>query len=171
LIGCVTGFDIVLELHQLLHKREYESKLLQNLFSFFPREEISDLLIYFREIFDEKQAKRDGFIRPLVGVDTEYDETKALVADIEKSFDAYLLEQKRETGIRELSYFGSNKDRFQMEVPMSQVHRVPKLWTSKSQKKTHRRFWSPFVEENLSRLTEAEERYKRVIEYFCVRVE
>ena len=96
---------------------------------------------------------------PLPGVNTEYDEAKNLVTDIEKSFDSYLLEQKRETGIRELSYFGSNKDRYQLEVPMSQIQKVPKQWSSKSQKKTHRRFRTPFVEENLARLVEAEERY------------
>lgn len=153
------GFDCVLEIHKLLSKQKYESKLLRNMLLSFPQEEISSMLVFFREIFDEKQAKRDGFIRPLVGVDEEYDAAKALVTDIEKSFDEYLLEQKRETGIRDLSYFGSNKDRYQIEVPMSQIQKVPKCWTSKSQKKTHRRFWSPFIEENLNRLTESEDRY------------
>ena len=39
---------------------------------------------------------------------------------------------------------------------MAQCSRVPQSWTSKSQKKTHRRYWTPFIEKKLASLIEAE---------------
>ena len=46
----------------------------------------------------------------------------------------------------------------QIEVPMHSCSKVPSDWTSKSQKKTHRRFWTPFINEKLGQLTAAEEK-------------
>lgn len=126
----------------------------------FPLEEIKSLLIFFRDLFDEKQAKRDGFIRPKPGKDVDYDEAKADVAELEKCFEEYLKEQKRALGISELAYFGTNKDRYQLEVPIKKTSQVPKNWSSKSQKKTHRRYWTPYIEETLARLVESEDRLK-----------
>ena len=39
---------------------------------------------------------------------------------------------------------------------MAQCSRVPQSWTSKSQKKTHRRYWTAFIEKKLASLIEAE---------------
>jgi len=55
-----------------------------------------------------------------------------------------------------LTYWGSNKDRYQIEVPMANSNKVPRDWSTKSQKKTHRRYRTPVVENLLARLTEAE---------------
>jgi DNA mismatch repair protein MSH6 len=126
----------------------------------FPLEEIKNLLSFFRDMFDEKQAKRDGFIRPKPGKDEDYDQAKADVVELEKCFEEYLKEQKRETGISDLAYFGSNKDRYQLEVSIKKTGQIPKSWSSKSQKKTHRRYWTPYIEETLARLVESEDRLK-----------
>ena len=62
-----TGFDSVVRVFDLFSERKYSSKLLHFLFGrpagMFPLDEIKRLLSHFREIFDENQAKRDGFIR------------------------------------------------------------------------------------------------------------
>ena len=125
----------------------------------FPAEEMKSSLHYFRSIFDEKQAKRDGFIKPLPGVNVNYDNAKREIQEIEAKFESYLKEQKAALGIHDLKYFGSNKDRYQLEVPMNQVGKVPVQWASKSQKKTHRRYWNKFIEEHLAMLIAAEDRY------------
>lgn len=158
------GFDIIVQVVELFQNFTIESQLLKMLvlpspIGKFPLKEIKKTLTFFRQIFDENQAKKEGFIRPLAGVDPQYDAAVAEVASIERLFEEYLKEQKKKTGIMELCYFGSNKDRFQLEVPMSKVSNVPKDWTSKSQKKTHRRYWTSTIENNLSLLVEAEERY------------
>lgn len=41
---------------------------------------------------------------------------------------------------------------------MSHCNKVPREWTSKSQKKTHRRYWTSEIERLLALLTAAEER-------------
>lgn len=157
------GFDIVVQVVELFQSFQIESQLLKMLLlpppiGKFPLKEIKKTLAFFRQIFDENQAKKEGFIRPLAGVDSQYDDAVAEVANIERSFETYLKEQKKQTGIMELCYFGSNKDRYQLEVPMAKVSNVPKDWASKSQKKTHRRYWTSFIENNLSLLTDAEEK-------------
>ena len=90
----------------------------------FPRDAVAQLLQHFRTIFDEKQAKQDGNIKPKAGVDAEYDRAKATIGEIERALDEHLREMKRATGIQDIKYFGTNKDRYQLEVPMAQCNKV-----------------------------------------------
>ena len=121
---------------------------------------LKNLLVHFRTIFDEKQAKKDGTIKPKPGVDPEYDQAKADIASLGKELESYLVEMKKLTGISSLVYWGSNKDRYQIEVPIAYQNKIPTNWQSKSQKKTHRRYWTPFIEQKLAQLTDAESRLK-----------
>jgi DNA mismatch repair protein MSH6 len=158
------GFENVLKVIQVYEKSKVVSPLLVRLVKSnsdggrFPMKEISQLLSHFRSIFDEKQAKRDGTIKPKPGADPEYDQAKEDVAKIESELEVYLRDQKKSTGINDLKFWGTNKDRFQIEVPINLCNKVPSSWCSKSQKKTHRRYWTPFIEKKLSELVEAEER-------------
>ena len=65
---------------------------------------------------------------------------------------------KKKTGLNDLKFWGTNKDRYQIEVDITKCSRVPSDWTTKSQKKTHRRYWSPFIEQKLAELLDAENR-------------
>lgn len=93
-----------------------------------------------------------------VAVDSEFDQSKEDVSSIESELEQYLRDMKKKTGINDLKYWGSNKDRFQIEVPIGLVSKVPGEWTTKSQKKSHRRYWTPYIEKRLSDLMNAEER-------------
>lgn len=124
----------------------------------FPYHQLQELLQYFREIFDEKQAKKDGNIKPRPGVNTDYDEAMAEVKELTNKFDSYLYEVKKTVGINDLKYFGNGKDRYQIEVPINLIHKLPNDWSSKSQKKTHRRYWNRFIETHLAKLIQAEDR-------------
>jgi len=124
----------------------------------FPFDEIIQLLLYFRNIFDEKQAKKDGNIKPCVGVHVDYDHAKDDINRCEKELDDYLNKMKNKTGIHDLKYFGSNKDRYQIEVAMNQCSKVPSDWISKSQKKTHRRYRTIFIENKFNELQHNEEK-------------
>lgn len=121
---------------------------------------LKKLLAHFRTIFDEKQAKKDGTIKPKPGVDPEYDQAKSDIASLGKEMENYLVEMKKLTGINNLTYWGSNKDRYQIEVPIAYQNKIPTNWQSKSQKKTHRRYWTPFIEGKLLDLADAESRLK-----------
>ena len=122
----LAGFDTLVKIGSLCAQLPLQSSLLQKIIKpkgnkggRFPLQEMSDLLKFYRDIFDEKQAKREGFIRPKAGVDVEYDQAKQEIAQLETFFEEYLKGLKREVGISDLKYFGSNKDRFQIEVPMN----------------------------------------------------
>ena len=123
----------------------------------FPASEVTKLLRHFRDIFDEKQAKKDGNIKPKPGVNAAYDAAKERIAMLTKEFDLYLAEQKRLTGVQSLVYWGTNKDRYQIEVSIKDTAKVPREWTSKSQKKTHRRYWTSEIERKLGNLVKAEQ--------------
>jgi DNA mismatch repair protein MSH6 len=118
--------------------------------------DIKGLLLHYRNIFDEKQAKRDGFVKPKKGVNEQYDEAKQVVMGIEEELEAYLKQQKQDTGISDIKYFSTNKDRYQLEIPIRESSLVPQSWASKSQKKTHRRYWTTFIQNKLKALNAAE---------------
>eukprot|EP01039_Chlorochromonas_danica_P006940 gene6940-7680_t len=169
----LTGFEQIIKIGKLFltsatsgDNGKYESLWLNRILparcsssnSHFPLQEIEEVLHYFRSIFDERQAKRDGNIKPLPGVNSDYDEATAEVQEVTMSLERYLQDMKKQTGISDMKYFGTNKDRFQLEIPMNMTSKVPKDWTSKSQKKTHRRYWTPQIEKMLAKLVAAEER-------------
>ena len=68
---------------------------------------------------------------------------------------------------RQIVYFGSNKDRFQLQFPDSVCQRLgtmPKEFLLKSQRKGVKRFWTPFITEKFTLLQrvgneESNERY------------
>ena len=76
----LTGFETALRVIQAFESSNFQSTLLKRVLSEpkaggkFPFTYISKLLKHFREIFDEKQAKKDGNIRPRLGyLDRSYD--------------------------------------------------------------------------------------------------
>lgn len=163
----LTGFEVVLQVAKKFENKKLSSVLLQKTMNSknleenpgrFPLEEMAKLLKFYREIFDEKQAKKEGNIRPRPGVDAEYDQAKEDIRQAQLDLEQYLRDMKRKTGINDLKYFGNNKDRYQIEVPMQQTSKVPSSWTSKSQKKTHRRYWTEEIEQWLKQLMDAEDR-------------
>ena len=174
-IDVLKGFETLLQLDKLFGEAAIESALLSRILrpplqagqtgtaaalsgGRFPFVDMKRLLKHFREIFDEAQAKRDGTIKPHRGLNSEYDQAMSDAKDIERWFENYLRDMKRETGISDLNYWGTGKDRYQIEVPMSHASKVPNKWVTKSQKKTHRRYWTAQIEQKLQELVEAEDR-------------
>jgi DNA mismatch repair protein MSH6 len=164
----LTGYEVICSIMNLFQKLPIQSNMLKkalkqtssassNLYDGFPLAEIKASLDYFRTIFDEKQAKKDGNIKPKEGINPDYDVAMANIEEIKREFDVYLKEMKKTTGINDISYFGNGKDRYQLEVPIGMSSKVPHNWNSKSQKKTHRRYWTKFIEDKLSELQQQEE--------------
>jgi DNA mismatch repair protein MSH6 len=164
----LSGFESCVKIGKLMQQAASQHPIQSELFKKitrsiaqggkFPYDEMDRILRYFRDIFDEKQAKKDGYIRPKAGVNEAYDQAKAQVEAIESDFEAYLKEMKKELNLSDIKYFGTNKDRYQLEIPMAMVSKVPSSWTTKSQKKTHRRYWTSWIEKKLEQLTAAEDR-------------
>lgn len=92
---------------------------------------------------------------------TEYDEALDTVDAVKRELDEYLKEQKHELGIS-LSYFHTQKDRYQIEIPMTFTD-IPSSFQLKSQRKGSktkpgvRRYFTPHLEGLLAQLAEAED--------------
>eukprot|EP01040_Poterioochromonas_malhamensis_P014138 gene14138-15631_t len=170
----LSGFENLVNIIELFQKYKLKSSLLRfalhgsNTFTderglieerkYFPLQEIKQSLSYFRTIFDEKQAKKDGNIKPRPGINPDYDSAMQEIESITQYLEVdYLKEMKKLTGISDIKYFGNGKDRYQLEVPMNLTKNVPSDWMSKSQKKTHRRYRTKIIEEKLQELVQYEE--------------
>jgi DNA mismatch repair protein MSH6 len=169
----LSGFEIILSIIDIFIKFPLKSSLLKytlhpastasstsasNPAFSFPYSELKETLSYFRTIFDEKQAKKDGNIKPKPGINSDYDEAMESIHDIIVELENYLKEMKKQTGISDMTYFGNGKDRYQIEIPMSLTKNIPASWISKSQKKTHRRYRTKFLEEKFTELMLYEEK-------------
>ena len=105
---------------------------------------LDDLLKFYNESFDAEKAKKDGKIIPSPGVNKEYDQAIRDIKEIEKKLQAYLKEKSQEIGAS-LSYFGTAKNRYQLEVPESKCKKVPSGWENTSSKKGKLKVYSPSV--------------------------
>lgn len=150
------GLDIQSPLLRSIIKPNEESLSSEGRGGRFPLQEVKKTLHYFREIFDEKQAKQDGNIKPKQGVNVDYDTATATVSRLKHELESYLRDMRKVTGISDINFFSTGKDRYQLEVPLSKINRLPSDWYSKSKKSTHQRFWTPWIEGKLSELTRAE---------------
>lgn len=162
------GFESLVKIGHYFHKihtnSSMPSKLLQTITRSkthngkFAYDEMEHLLVYYREIFDEKQAKRDGYICPKPGINDAYDISQQRIKSIEEEFENYLKEMKKLINVNDIKYFGNNKDRYQLEIPMNYVNKVPSSWITTSQKKTHRRYKTTWIENKFAELTQEEDR-------------
>ncbi|CAG2235294.1 MSH6 [Mytilus edulis] len=108
--------------------------------------------------FDHNKAKKDGVIVPNKGVDPDYDKAKLDIKMTERKLDKYLDEQRDRISCRQMVFWGSGKNRFQLEIPESALKRVPDEYDLKSSKKGWKRFWTSDIQDMLAELVEAEDR-------------
>ncbi|WAR00452.1 MSH6-like protein [Mya arenaria] len=120
--------------------------------------DIKEQLEFFDNSFDHNKAKKDGVIVPSKGVDSEYDRAIDDMRKTENNLKDYLDKQKTRIGCRSITYWGSGKNRYQMEVPDSYVKNVPHQYQLMSSKKGTKRYRTGDIEEMLEELTDAEDR-------------
>lgn len=73
--------------------------------------------------FDHKEALDKGVIAPSAGVDDEFDYVNREIESINNEADKYLKKQEKFFGCR-LSYFGTDKKRFQIEIPENHCRKI-----------------------------------------------
>ncbi|XP_045216870.2 DNA mismatch repair protein Msh6-like isoform X2 [Mercenaria mercenaria] len=120
--------------------------------------DLADELKFFDHAFDHNKAKKDGVIVPSKGVDPDYDKATRDIESTQSSLQQYLDKQKTRLGCRSIVYWGTGKNRYQMEIPESAVRNVPNEFQLMSSKKGAKRFRTTDIEEMLAELVDAEER-------------
>lgn len=146
------------------HVENFTSKLLKQTMTFDTAEvkglfpDLKKELDFFDNAFDHAKAKKDGVILPNKGVSPEYDSAKEDLKAAERGLEEYLDRQRQRLGCRNLTYWGSGKNRYQIEVPESALKRIPDEYHLMSSKKGAKRYRTTDIEDQLVDLTDAEER-------------
>jgi DNA mismatch repair protein MSH6 len=120
--------------------------------------DLTEQLEFFSNSFDHAKAKREGTIIPATGVNQAYDVAVDTIKATAGSLDDYLKKQRKRLGCSSIVYWGSGRNRFQLEVPESALTRhTPDEYELKSQKKGFRRYWTREIEKYLEVTMAAEE--------------
>ncbi|KAF5272004.1 hypothetical protein FQR65_LT04985 [Abscondita terminalis] len=128
--------------------------------------DISETLQFFREAFDQKQAETDGKIIPQPGVDDEFDESEKEVAEVQREAADYLDELKKMFGCN-LTYFGTDKKRFQIEIPEAKTRKVTsefQLEGSRKGAKPCNRYSTPTSRQILADMIKAETKRNKIVQ-------
>ncbi|EDW26223.1 GL25757 [Drosophila persimilis] len=127
--------------------------------------DLSEELRYFSTAFDHDAAAKTGVIAPQPGMDAEYDVVMDRIEEIEKRLKTYLVEQERHFGCR-VTYFGSDKKRYQLDVPESHAHKANKSYALEGQtkgKKPSRRYTTAETKGLLKDMQQAEDAKNAVL--------
>ncbi|XP_017268476.1 DNA mismatch repair protein Msh6 [Kryptolebias marmoratus] len=109
--------------------------------------------------FDHQKARSTGVITPKAGFDPEYDQALAGIKSCERELQDYLDRQKKRLGCKSMAFWGTGRNRFQMEVPDSVSERnIPEEYEVKSTKKGCKRYVTKESERLFSELQGLEEK-------------
>jgi DNA mismatch repair protein MSH6 len=117
---------------------------------------LSKALDFFRTGFDRQEAEKEGKIIPRAGVDPQYDESLKLIQEIEADAESYIQEQRKYFGSR-VTYVGSDKKRFQLEVPEASAKKADHRYEIQGQRKGFKRYYTAEGREFIRRMMAAEE--------------
>ncbi|XP_029031109.1 DNA mismatch repair protein Msh6 [Betta splendens] len=109
--------------------------------------------------FDHQKARSTGVITPKAGFDPEYDQALTGIKNCERDLQDYLDRQKKRLGCKSMAYWGTGRNRYQMEVPDSVSERnIPEEYEVKSTKKGWKRYVTNETERLFSELQGFEEK-------------
>ncbi|XP_030011283.1 DNA mismatch repair protein Msh6 isoform X2 [Sphaeramia orbicularis] len=109
--------------------------------------------------FDHQKARTTGVITPKAGFDPEYDQALTGIKNCDRELQDYLDRQKKRLGCKSLTYWGTGKNRYQMEVPDSVSERnIPDEYEVKSTKKGWKRYVTKESERLFSEMQGFEEK-------------
>jgi DNA mismatch repair protein MSH6 len=96
--------------------------------------DLTDLLDFFKTAFDQEQAQKEGKIIPKSGVDENYDQAEENIQEVKNQLEEYLAELQKFFGCK-VTYFGSDKKRFQIDIPESHTKKVTSEYQLEGTKK------------------------------------
>lgn len=109
--------------------------------------------------FDHQKARSTGIITPSAGFDPEHDQALAGIKTRVEELIEYLSRQKRRLGCKFLSFWGTGRNRYQIEVPDSVPEgNIPREYEVKSTKKGCKRYVTKETERLFSELQGFEEK-------------
>ncbi|XP_062851903.1 DNA mismatch repair protein Msh6 [Trichomycterus rosablanca] len=166
-LSTLEGFKAMQEIVSIMESVSdgFQSKLLQQVVILKTRNEkglfpdLTPELKRWDTAFDHQKARTTGVITPKVGFDPEYDQALSGIMDCERSLQDYLDRQKKRLGCKTLAYWGTGRNRYQMEVPDSVSERsIPEEYEVRSTKKGCKRYSTKEIERLFSELQSWEDK-------------
>ncbi|XP_077138552.1 DNA mismatch repair protein Msh6 [Ranitomeya variabilis] len=166
-LSALEGFKVMREVVMTMEDvvDDFKSNILKQVLSLkdksskgrFP--DLSTELKRWDTSFDHEKAKKTGVITPKAGFDPDYDEALRDIKATEQNLADYLEKQRKRLGCKSIVYWGTAKNRYQMEIPESVTERnLPESYELKSTKKGFKRYWTKAIENMFGDLVNAEER-------------
>ncbi|XP_051639646.1 DNA mismatch repair protein Msh6 [Manacus candei] len=166
-LSALEGFKVMNEIVDVMEEvaSDFKSKVLRQLVTRkatnpdgrFP--DLSAELTRWDTAFDHNQARKTGVITPKAGFDPDYDGALQDIKAVEEDLRKYLDKQRKLLGSKSILYWGTGKNRYQMEIPESVVSRnLPEEYELRSSRKGYKRYWTKEIEKNLAAMVNAEER-------------
>ncbi|XP_050439278.1 DNA mismatch repair protein Msh6 [Adelges cooleyi] len=118
--------------------------------------DLTESLDNFQNSFDHDEAMKHGRIFPELGMDDQYDGVLEKIKEVENELKVYLKEQCKHFGCN-VVYFGSEKKRYQLEVPEAASKRAGEGYELQSQRKGFKRYITDRTKELLDQIISYEE--------------
>lgn len=166
-LSTLEGFNTMQEIVSIMESvsEKFQSKLLRQVVILKTRSDkglFPDLgpeLTRWDTAFDHQKARTTGVITPKAGFDPEYDQALNGIKECERNLQDYLGRQKKRLGCKNLSYWGTGRNRYQMEVPDSVSDRsIPEEFEVRSTKKGWKRYSTKEIEHMFSELQSWEDK-------------
>ncbi|XP_077341732.1 DNA mismatch repair protein Msh6 isoform X1 [Lithobates pipiens] len=166
-LSALEGFKVMREVIKVMDDAvdDFKSNILKQVVALkdkHPKGRFPDLsseLKRWDTSFDHEKAKKTGVITPKAGFDPDYDEALRDIKTAEQNLTDYLEKQRKRLGCKNIVYWGTAKNRYQMEMPESVTERnLPEEYELKSTKKGYKRYWTKTIEKLFGELVNAEER-------------
>ncbi|XP_075719314.1 DNA mismatch repair protein Msh6 [Rhinoderma darwinii] len=166
-LSALEGFKVMREIIMIMDDAidDFKSNILKQVVSLkdknpkgrFP--DLSSELKRWDTSFDHEKARKTGVITPKAGFDPDYDDALRDLKTAEQNLAGYLEKQRKRLGCKSIVYWGTAKNRYQMEIPESVTERnLPEEYVLKSTKKGFKRYWTRSIENMFGDLVNAEER-------------
>uniref|UniRef100_A0A0K0EKX1 DNA mismatch repair protein n=2 Tax=Strongyloides stercoralis TaxID=6248 RepID=A0A0K0EKX1_STRER len=163
-VNMIKGFGIIIDVVDTLQSSgilDSNDSALKDMFGGdfdFTLDEVNS----FTKSFNQQEALKEGMIIPNPGVDCDFDEAVREVNDCLKSLTDYLENLMVTMRCQKLKYIMTGKNRYHIEVPDSDVKKLPTGFTFQSKTKGKQRFTSDESLELVKKLTLAEENKERI---------
>lgn len=169
-VRVIEGYKTVYELIEGLHSRfsfetngeDPKSRLVHEMLTGMPN--LEECLPEWTTAFDWTEASTHNRLIPEPGVETEFDESQAVMKGIEDELQEKLRKYRKEYRSQEICFRDSGKELYLIEVP-TKVKGIPKSWQQMAATSKVKRYWSPEVKTLVRSLMEAKERHKLVSEH------
>ncbi|KAL6731101.1 hypothetical protein Aduo_002009 [Ancylostoma duodenale] len=156
LLNTLAGFQTCHDLIMLYdkHRQDHEGcPLVDQCIGVDNKMDLYSHLEHFTESFNHSVAEKEGIIVPQKGQDEEYDRACQSVTEAMHQLEVYRKEQENKLRCK-ITYFGSGKNRFQMEIAESV--NPPRSYELKSRRKGFGRYTTEELDELIEDLFKAE---------------